>query len=127
MHKSTDYCFACGSANPIGLRLQFRDEGEACVCELIPGEYFQGWQGMLHGGIIATLLDEVMAHWCFRRGHMIVTAELSVRFRKPVPIGQKLRVWAKAVGQKHKVFFLEAVLEKDGEILAEGKGKLVEV
>ena len=91
--KDDRWCFACGSQNPKGLRLEdIHLEGCECVCSFTPQKVHQGWSGIQHGGITSTLLDEVMTHVLWRRGWDAVTAEMTVRLRKPIPVGEALRV-----------------------------------
>ncbi|MFC1962064.1 PaaI family thioesterase, partial [Chloroflexota bacterium] len=58
---SDGLCFGCGQNNPIGLKLKFKKDGDGVRTEFTPGESYQGWPGMVHGGIIGCLLDEAMA------------------------------------------------------------------
>ena len=84
-------CFICGADNPIGLKTRpTRDEtaGRAWLSVVIP-EPFQGWAGVAHGGIIAALLDEVCAYAVMGVSKQVVTAELTVRYLKPVPLGRE--------------------------------------
>ena len=86
-------CFACGLQNPIGLKLTFRQEGEAYVTTFIAPREFQGYQGILHGGIVATLLDEVMARYVWQEiAAPAATARLEVRYRRPAPVGCPIEV-----------------------------------
>ena len=62
-------CFGCGQENPIGLRLSFDHDGDALVARFVPGEDHQGWPGIVHGGIIATLLYEVLENFPHQRGN----------------------------------------------------------
>ena len=126
------FCFACGRDNPDGLRLAFEyPEPGRCRAEFIPPIKFQGWQGMLHGGIISTVLDEALAHAVGGAergggGSGAVTAELTVRFVKPVRIGQKVLLSGTVLTDKGRV--IEAVSEledEEGSVLASARGKLM--
>lgn len=118
-------CFGCGQDNPIGLKLKFMEEGDEFWAEYMPREVYQGYPGILHGGIISTLLDEVMVNQMLYRGISTVTVELNVRFKKPVPIGRKLRVTSRIRNESRLVFEMESRLEVDGEVHAEGRAKLM--
>jgi uncharacterized protein (TIGR00369 family) len=84
-------CFACGELNEIGLHLRLNLEPGRCWTELeMPGR-FEGWEGIIHGGILCTVMDEVMAWALVQDDSWGVTARLSVDFRKPVTVGQKIR------------------------------------
>ncbi len=100
-----DGCFACGAANPQGLHLSFRvaDDG-AARAEWRAGRAWEGFEGILHGGIVTTLLDEAMAHAIVARGLHALTCELRVRMRKHVATGDivKIRGWI-AEQQKRRI------------------------
>lgn len=93
--RDDHWCFGCGEDNPIGLHLQARFEGEALVAEFTPQKAHQGYAGIMHGGIMSALLDEMMGKLLAHTGRASVTAEITVRFRRPVMIGQSLslRAW----------------------------------
>ncbi len=78
-------CFGCRNANPIGLKREFEEVDDHVEAEWEPEEYYQGYINVLHGGIIATMLDEVAA-WCVtvKTGTAGVTSELKVKYLKPV-------------------------------------------
>lgn len=131
--KDDHFCFACGANNPDGLRLRFEyPEPGRCRAEFVPVRKLQGWQGVLHGGIIATLLDEAFAHAlggaARGAGQVAVTAEMTVRFKKPVQIGEKLIVEGRVVGEKGRVIDCEGVIRDEaGQELASGVGKLIKL
>jgi acyl-coenzyme A thioesterase PaaI-like protein len=87
----TKSCFVCGADNPHGLRLRFRVNGDTVEGDFTPGTRHIGFQGVIHGGILATVLDEVMV-WAasFRRKQFYFAVELTVRFSKPVAAGRSL-------------------------------------
>ena len=120
-------CFACGPDNAIGLRLRFERTGEqsvAAVTELRPE--FQGWQGIAHGGVALSLLDEAMAHAAGAAGHRGVTASMNARFRKPVPLGERLSIEGSVKWQRRNVLELEArVTDAQGTVLVEAEGRFV--
>ncbi len=122
------WCMACGEENPQGLHLKFRFEGDDCVCDFLPKRVHQGWAGVVHGGILATLLDEVINQALCLTVGPVVTAQLNVRYRKPAPTGESLRVSARVTGGRGKLHEAEAeVTLADGTILASGTAKLMEV
>jgi uncharacterized protein (TIGR00369 family) len=84
-------CFACGELNEIGLHLQLRLEPGRCWTELEMPRRFEGWEGIIHGGILCTVMDEVMAWALVQEDCWGVTAKLSVDFRRPVTVGQRIR------------------------------------
>jgi len=125
------FCFACGQDNPDGLRLRMEyPEPGRCRAEFVPGRKFQGWRGILHGGIISTLLDEGFAHAYggVERGSgaAAVTAEMTVRFKKPAKTGRKLVLEGRVAGRDRKVITCESVLkDEDGVEIASATGKLI--
>lgn len=119
-------CFACGPDNPIGLHLRFEREGESVRAQTTLASHFQGWQSIAHGGIAMSLLDEAMAHAAAAAGHRGVTASISVRFRKPVPLGEPLTLRGRVAWQRRNVMGLEAsVTDAAGTVLVDGEGKFV--
>jgi uncharacterized protein (TIGR00369 family) len=85
------HCFACGELNEMGLHLKLNLEPGRCWTELELPQRFEGWEGIVHGGILCTILDEVMAWSLVARDNWGVTARMSVDFRKPVTVGQAIR------------------------------------
>ena len=120
-------CFACGPENEIGLRLHFErngDDGVIARTQLAPE--FQGWQGIAHGGIALSLLDEAMAHAAGAAGHRGVTASMNARFRKPVPLGVPLQIEGRVKWTRRNVLELQAsVTDESGTVLVEGEGRFV--
>jgi len=127
--REDGYCFVCGPQNPIGLKAVFvldRQARSACSELILPRE-FQGWENVVHGGMLSTLLDEAAIYACRTLGERFVTAELQVRFRKPVQVGAPLRVEAFVVGQKRKVLEVTSRLMQGGEMCAEAAVKVFQV
>ena len=84
-------CFACGELNEIGLHLKLNLEPGRCWTELEMPRRFEGWEGIIHAGVLCTILDEVMAWALVAQDTWGVTARMSVDFRKPVTVGQAIR------------------------------------
>lgn len=127
------FCFVCGSGNPDGLRIRFEyPEPGRCRAEFTPPRKFQGWQNILHGGIIATLLDEALAHAyggaARGGGEAAVTAELSVKFKKPVRIGAPAFLEGRVISETSRLIEGESVLrDAAGVELAAATGKLIKL
>jgi uncharacterized protein (TIGR00369 family) len=121
------WCFACGTDNPYGLHLSgFHDEGEDYVCEFTPERHHQSWAGLTHGGILSTLLDEVMVRMVRARVGHAVTAEVTVRFRQPVPTGSELQLRARMLSQRGKLALTEGEVRlPDGQIAAQANAKFM--
>jgi acyl-coenzyme A thioesterase PaaI-like protein len=121
------HCFACGPKSEIGLRLRFEQQPDGSVRGGVTlGQPYQGWRGVAHGGIVATLLDEAMAHAAGVRGYLGMTGELKLRFRKAVPIGAPLVLRGEVLWQRRSVLGLAATVAlEDGSELAAGEGSFV--
>ncbi len=115
-------CFVCGPDNPSGLRLVFRPEGEAVVAEFVPREEHVGWEGIVHGGILAAVLDDAMGNVFYLRGYQALTARMEVRFRRPVRPGDRLRVRAWVDREDGPTITTRAELVRDGEVVCRGQG-----
>ena len=116
-------CFACGAANPIGLGLVFSRVGEEVWAEFTPTPWHQGYEGLIHGGIIATLLDEAMAHALLAQGIQGVTARLAVRFIAPLATGVRVRVrgWIEANRRRLVEARSEIIPAEGGKPIAEAE------
>lgn len=122
-----DMCFACGKDNPISLGLKFKTISEnKVVAEFNPKDEHQGYKGIIHGGIVSTLLDEAMVSAIAANGVEAVTAELNVRFKGEIRLGEKLRIEGYIKKQKSRLIFTEGIiLNKDGEVKAKAKAKFM--
>jgi uncharacterized protein (TIGR00369 family) len=120
-------CFVCGPENERGLRAQFTIEPErqAAWARLEIPPWSQGWRDVAHGGILATLLDEACVHACRTVGPLPVTAELTVRYRKPVPVGREIVVRGEVVSVRRRVLQARARLQIAGEVHAEAEARVV--
>jgi acyl-coenzyme A thioesterase PaaI-like protein len=85
------HCFACGALNEHGIHLDLHVDGDRCWTELVLAGRFQGWDGIAHGGIICTILDEVMAWSLAATDNWGLTARMSVDFKRPVRLGVPIR------------------------------------
>ena len=124
----TNKCFGCGGANDLGMKLTFVQDNvnKRIVGKFILGEAYQGGGGMGHGGIIATLLDEVMGKACRFREVRAVTAELNVQYLKPVKVDQEIIVEGFETDVKGRnLFFAGEIRNGAGEILAKGTARFV--
>jgi uncharacterized protein (TIGR00369 family) len=118
------YCFGCGRNNPIGLKLKFTREGDTLRTEFTPDKMHQGWPGLLHGGILGCLLDEVMSNVAYATGNTCLTASINIRLRQPVKIMMPLVITARITRQGKKLIETEGrVCLKDGTVIAESTAK----
>jgi len=116
-------CFGCSPANPHGLRLRFHHTAQGCLTRFTAAENLCGFTGMVHGGIIATLLDEVSA-WALiaHLGRLGATREMTTRFLKPVPTGVELTVEGVVAEHDAKGAVIRASIRNhEGVVLAEGE------
>lgn len=118
------YCFGCGTNNPIGMKLKFTRDGETLRTEYKPDKMFQGWPGLLHGGIAATLLDEVMSNVAYATGKTCLTAEMDLRQRQPIKIDETLIITAWITRHRSKIIETAGKITlKDGTVVAESTAK----
>lgn len=122
-------CFACGPNNPIGLKLEFAFEGNKYVARFIPLSEHQGYDNITHGGIIGTLLDEAMAKLVYAKGYMAVTAQLSIKYRKPAHTGEVLIVsgWIKSEPKSRIIDCASEIRNPQGILIAEAEGRMFKV
>jgi uncharacterized protein (TIGR00369 family) len=121
------HCFACGTTNLRGLGLVLHVEPRTAWTEVTLGRDFQGWDGMAHGGIIATILDEVMAWSLAGTDDWGVTARMSIEFRRPVAIGTTVRAEGMVTRARRRLIETSARITTvdDGTLLASATGTYV--
>ncbi|HMK43071.1 MAG TPA: PaaI family thioesterase [Dissulfurispiraceae bacterium] len=110
--EDDQYCFVCGSRNPCGLQISFRREGHKVISEFTPARHFQGYTNVLHGGVIAAVLDEIIVQAAMVQGFSPVTAEMRIRYKKPAPTERPLKIEGEVVHASSR--------------LVEGKGRLLD-
>lgn len=121
-------CFVCGKNNPQGLKLSFQYSEGRMETNLVIPQWLQGWDGVLHGGILATLLDEVMVKLAQHQGLKAVTARLNIRYKNPARIGEKILLSAEITKVAKKLVFTHAFAQgEDQRLLAEAWGELVQI
>ena len=128
-HQASNRCFGCGPANATGLHLEFQlaeDKSVVCFAEVSNG--FEGHPGYLHGGVIATLLDEAMSKSVRARNALAMTRELKVEYLRPVPSGVPIRIEGRIVKHEGRKFWAEAAILDERRIrLAHGSGVFIEI
>lgn len=117
-------CVVCSCANAKGLHLKFDviDDGSV-KADFQCNEAFEGYPGILHGGVISSILDGAMGNCMFARGQTSVTIEMTVRFRHPIITGHEATVSARITRSSHPLYLLEAKIVQDGKVKAAAKGK----
>jgi len=122
-------CFGCGQENKDGLKLSFSYSENKAWTETKLENKFQGFPGIAHGGIVTTLLDEVMANILMKKGLFAVTAKLEVRFKEPVPIEENILLAGEVDEEKSssRLKYLSAWIEDEkGKVLAQAEGVFVD-
>jgi len=122
------HCFACGTDNPIGLNMQFYHMGNMVCSDITLKKNHEGWENMAHGGIISTLLDEVMS-WTvlyFKRTFP-VTRKMDLKYIKPVPLGVPLTVRGKILDEagEPKIIIRGEIMDAQKKLLVRSRGEFV--
>jgi len=114
-------CFVCGPGNNIGLKLVFRIEDDVCRSEFSPGDVHCGYDGVTHGGIIFSVLDDVMANWIHLKGIRAYTAKCDIRYKDNLPTGTQVNLEGHCIKQRGRLIVMEGkMLRADtNEIVAE--------
>lgn len=114
-------CFACGPDNPIGLQIRFHFDGDVCTGEFTATENHVGYENTVHGGIIFSALDDVMANVLYLQNVKAHTARCEIRYRRPLEVGQKIRLrgWIESERRRLIVLKGEAILADDGAPVAD--------
>ena len=123
-------CFVCGRDNSIGLHLHFFADEQNCVyAEFTPRPEHQGFPNIMHGGLVATLFDETIGRTAIAHNIWCMTAELDVRYKKPVPIGEPLRVRGELRDANARVLRGRGEIRSlaDDTLLAEAEGIYIRV
>ena len=122
-----EWCFGCGTENAFGLHPRFQVEGETVVAEFRARHEHQGFGGLVQGGILTAMVDEVMAHAVWAEGIFAVTGRLEVFFRQPTPIDTPLRAVGEVVAHRgHRYETRARLLLPDGTVAVEASGTFVE-
>lgn len=118
------YCFVCGDKNKIGLKVAFFYEDGKAKAQYTPTREFEGYKDICHGGILSSLLDEVMIYSLIAQGIITVTVQIEVKFKKPAKIGELLFLEGQLTEDKGKILITEGkIFKQDGTIIAQSKGK----
>jgi acyl-coenzyme A thioesterase PaaI-like protein len=96
-------CFACGELNTHGLHLVLHAAADSCWTELTLLPDFQGWEGLAHGGIVATILDEVMGWALAGADAWGFTARMTIEYKRPVPVGARIRGEGRLIERRRRV------------------------
>jgi uncharacterized protein (TIGR00369 family) len=115
------HCFGCGPLNLEGLRLVFEPGSEGSSVEFEVPDKYQSWAGMAHGGIVALLLDEAVGWAAWHAGHPGVTGRLQVSYRRPLKLGEPIRIVGKVDRTRRTLVYASAFIENrdDGSRVAD--------
>jgi uncharacterized protein (TIGR00369 family) len=128
-HAANNRCFGCGPANPVGLHLKFflAPDGSVVSSPVIANTY-EGPPGYLHGGMIATLLDEAMSKSVRALGKTAMTRKMEVEYLRPVSSGEQLRIEGRVLRSEPRKHWAEAsIANADGKVLAKAHGLFIEI
>ena len=124
------HCFACGTENPIGLNLQFYRLGDAVCSEITLDRHYEGWEGVAHGGIVSTLLDEIMS-WAiiYAKKVFMVTRKMDIKYIRPVMISIPLEVRGRVKDDSEppKIRAQAEIRDNEGRLLVKSAGEFVQV
>jgi len=120
------FCFICGEKNPIGLHIPFKLQGGKVHAEFVPSKVLQGYKDIIHGGIIAAILDEAMVKSAILQKMPAVTAEITIRFKNPLLIEEKIFIEAQIDTLRRNIIEASSLIRKgDNTIIAEANAKLI--
>ena len=122
-------CFVCGKSNPIGLNIVFFKDQDKVKAEFIPESKHQGFKGIVHGGILFSILDEIMGRTAVvTKGVMTMTVEINIKYRKKALVGEKIIFTARMTKDLGRMIEAQAeARSEDGALLTEAKGKFIVV
>ncbi len=125
--RDNQRCYVCGTENPEGLGVHFELDRDArsISARFTPRDVHQGFEGIVHGGILSALLDEAMAKLSVALGIPAVTAEMTVKFKAAAAPGEELLITGRLVEETRRLVRAEARIERGPVIVAEAKGKLI--
>jgi len=119
------HCLVCGHENPWSLRLSFEPDGEGVRATLVSDPRLQGYAGVQHGGVTATLLDAAMTHCLFHKNVRALTADLHVRYVHAIPSGAAMVLTAVLTGARPPLYRLRAELRVEGRLMAWSEAKFL--
>ena len=122
------HCFGCGPLNKDGLQLKFTPSADGSWVEYVVPERFQSWAGMAHGGIMALMLDEAVGWAAWHAGHPGVTGRLQVSYRRPLKLGEAVRIVGRVDNVRRSLVYVTAYIENrdDHSRIADATATLME-
>lgn len=125
--RDNERCYVCGKKNPVGLAVDFEidREARAIKAKFTPSGNHEGYEGIVHGGVLSALLDEAMAKLAYSLGIPAVTAEITVKFKASAAPGDELLVAGRLTDEGKRLVLAEAMVARGPVVIAEAKGKLL--
>ncbi|MEM9624077.1 MAG: PaaI family thioesterase [Pseudomonadota bacterium] len=124
LQSEANHCFVCGPSNPIGLGVKFDLHNDVCVAEFTPQPQHMGYDNVTHGGIVFSLLDDVMANWIWLQGEQCFTGKAEIRYRAQLPVGTAVRLEGRCLKRKGRLAQMEGkvIRQSDDFVVAEATG-----
>lgn len=121
-------CFGCGPLNDEGLQLRFLPQDDVSVTEFVVPPQYQSWKGVVHGGMVALILDEAVGWAAWHQGHPGVTGKLEVRYRQPLRIGETIRVTGRVEKIRRTLVYASATIQRSSDlsVIAEASATLMD-
>ncbi len=121
-------CFGCSQENPKGLQLTFRYEGDTTYTEFYADSNHQSYDGVFHGGLIMAIMDELIGNHLLAKNHKTVTGRISARFKRTVPIGERILFGCQIEKQRGNLFVVKAWTElENGDRAVETEAHMMEI
>ena len=131
LQPNSKHCFVCGLESPVGLKLRFTDNGlDEVRAVYTVGSQYQGYPGVVHGGIIAAMLDEAAGRTTMIGDHnrFTITGKMTIKYRKPVPTETKLTLVGRLIKDRGRMAQAHSEIRlPDGEVAAEAELTLIEM
>jgi acyl-coenzyme A thioesterase PaaI-like protein len=129
LRSDANRCFVCGKSNPIGLKLTFRLEDDVCRSEYTPLDEHCGYDGVTHGGIIFSALDDVMANWIFLKGIRAYTAKCDIRYKGELPTGTAVKLEGRCIKERGRLVIMQGTMARadNGQLVAECEASFMKV
>jgi acyl-coenzyme A thioesterase PaaI-like protein len=126
--EAAEMCFACGTANPIGLKIDFKVDGDTCTAEFTGTENHVGWNDTIHGGIIFSALDDVTANVLYWQGRKAHTAKCEIRYHKPLKVGETVMLKGWIEKEKGRLIILKSEARRisDGVVVADCEASFID-
>jgi acyl-coenzyme A thioesterase PaaI-like protein len=127
VNSPANVCYGCGPGNPVGLQLRVVQDEDRVWAEFEPGRWHEGWAGVVHGGVLAAALDEVMAYCIFFQGIKAVTARMELRYKNTAREGDHLLVEARTLRDSRRLVDIVGRVLRGDATLVEARGRFVKL